>query len=89
MSHSPKKTKRAAYKVKRPIKGYQMSKIFLAVTFMFLGGCNAAYNEAVKRQVADGYKWVAIPCRPVNPDLPAVTIHTLDGLKLVCNVLRK
>jgi hypothetical protein len=66
-----------------------MSKIFLAVTFMFLGGCNAAFNEAVKRQMADGYKWVAIPCRPVNPDLPAVTFDTLKGLKLVCNVLRK
>ena len=66
-----------------------MSKIFLAVTFMFLGGCNAAFNEAVKRQMADGYKWVAIPCRPVNPDLPAVTFDTLNGLKLVCSVLRK
>jgi len=56
---------------------------------MFLGGCNAAYNEAVKRQMADGYKWVSIPCRPANPDLPAFTIDTLNGLKLVCNVLRK
>ena len=66
-----------------------MRKIFLAVTFMFLGGCNAAYHEAVKRQMADGYKWVAIPCRPVNPDLPAITIDALNGFKLVCNVLRK
>ena len=56
---------------------------------MFLSGCNAAYNEAVKRQLADGYKWVAIPCRPANPDLPAVTIDSINGLKLVCNVLRK
>jgi hypothetical protein len=66
-----------------------MNRIFLAVTLLFLGGCNAAYNEAVKRQLADGYRWVEIPCRPVNPNVPAVTIDTPDGRELVCNVLRK
>ena len=66
-----------------------MNRIFLAVMLLFLGGCNAAYNEAVKRQFADGYRWVEIPCRPVNPDVPAVTIDTPNGRELVCNVLRK
>ena len=66
-----------------------MNRIFLAVTLLFLGGCNAAYNEAVNRQLADGYRWVEIPCRPVNPDVPSVTIDTPNGLELVCNVLRK
>jgi hypothetical protein len=66
-----------------------MNKISLAVIFMFLGGCNAAYHETVKMQMADGHKWVKIPCRPVNPDLPAITINTPDGRKLVCYVLRK
>jgi len=64
-----------------------MNKIFLAVTFMFLGGCSVAYNETVNRQMSDGYKWVKIPCRPANSDLPAITIDAPDGRKLVCNVL--
>ena len=66
-----------------------MNRIFLAVTLVFLGGCNAAYNEAVNRQLADGYRWVEIPCRPANPNVPAITIDAPNGLKLVCNVLRK
>jgi hypothetical protein len=66
-----------------------MNRIFFAVTLVFLGGCNAAYNEAVNRQLADGYRWVEIPCRPANPNVPAITIDTPNGLKLVCNVLRK
>ena len=66
-----------------------MNRIFFAVTLVFLGGCNAAYNEAVNRQLADGYRWVEIPCRLANPNVPAITIDTPNGLKLVCNVLRK
>ena len=66
-----------------------MNRIFLAVTLLFLGGCNAAYNAAVNRQMADGYRWVKIPCRPANPDVPAITIDVSNGRKLVCNVLRK
>ena len=66
-----------------------MNRMFLAATLLFLGGCNATYNEAVDRQLADGYRWVEIPCRPANPDVPAITIDTPHGRKLVCNVLRK
>jgi hypothetical protein len=66
-----------------------MKKIFLAATLLSLGGCNAAYNEAVNRQLAEGYRWVEIPCRPANPDVPAITIDASNGLKLVCSVLRK
>ncbi len=66
-----------------------MNKIFLVATLLSLGGCNAAYNEAVKRQLAEGYRWVGIPCRPANPDVPAITIDTPNGKKLVCTVLRK
>ena len=65
-----------------------MNRIFLAVTLLFLGGCNTAYNEAVNRQMADGYRWVKIPCRPANPDVPAITMDASNGRKLVCNVLR-
>jgi hypothetical protein len=66
-----------------------MNRIFLAVPLLFFGGCTAAYNEAVNRQIADGYRWVEIPCRLANPVVPAITIDAPNGRKLVCNVLRK
>ena len=66
-----------------------MKKFFLAVMVLSLGGCNAAYNKAVKEQIAQGYKWVKIPCRPANPDVPSITMDTNDGQKLVCSVLQK
>ena len=66
-----------------------MKKFFFAVMVISLGGCNAAYNKAVKEQIAQGYKWVKIPCRPANPDVPSITMDTHDGQKLVCSVLQK
>tara|TARA_A100001015_G_C14700805_1_gene598196 strand:+ start:28 stop:228 length:201 start_codon:yes stop_codon:yes gene_type:complete len=66
-----------------------MNKFFLAVMVLLLGGCNAAYYKAVKEQLAEGYRWVEIPCRPPNPDVPSITMDTPDGKKLVCNVLQK
>ena len=66
-----------------------MNKFFLAVMVLLLGGCNAAYHEAVKAQLAEGSRWVKIPCRPANPDVPSITMDTHDGQKLVCNVLQK
>ena len=66
-----------------------MKKFFIAVIVLSLGGCNAAYNKAVKEQIAQGYKWVNIPCRPANPDVPSITMDTHDGQKLVCSVLQK
>ena len=57
-----------------------MHKIFLAIALLSLGGCNAAYNEAVNqavgRRLSDGFK---IPCRPASPDVPAITIDAPDG----------
>ena len=66
-----------------------MNKIFLVAALLSLGGCSAAYIETVNKQLAEGYRWVEIPCRPANPDLPAITIDAPNGQKLVCNVLRK
>ena len=66
-----------------------MKKFFFAVMFLSLGGCNAAYNKAVKEQLAEGYRWVQIPCRPANPDVPSITMDTHDEQKLVCSVLQK
>ena len=66
-----------------------MNRIVFAVSLLFLGGCNAAYNEAVNMQIADGYRWAEIPCRPANSVVPAITIDAPNGRKLVCSVLRK
>ena len=66
-----------------------MNKIFCVAMILLLSGCNAAYNRAVKEQLAAGYRWVKIPCRPANPDVPSITMDTHDGQKLVCNVLQK
>jgi len=66
-----------------------MNKIIFAVVVLSLTGCNAAYYKAVKEQLAAGYRWVKIPCRPPNPDVPSITMDAHDGQKLVCNVLKK
>ena len=66
-----------------------MNKIIVVAIVFSFGGCNAAYTEAVKKQLAEGYRWVKIPCRPANPDLPSITLDSRDGQKLVCNVLQK
>ena len=66
-----------------------MNKFYLVAMFLLLGGCNAAYYKAVNEQLADGYRWVDIPCRPANPDVPSITMESHDGQKLVCSVLQK
>ena len=73
----------------RPERQYFIDKIIIAALVLTLGGCNAEYSKAVKEQLAGGYRWVKIPCRPANPDIPSVTLDTPDGQKLVCNVLQK
>ena len=66
-----------------------MNKIIFVAIVISFGGCNAAYTEAVKKQLAEGYRWVKIPCRPANLDVPSITLDSHDGQKLVCNVLQK
>ena len=66
-----------------------MNKLLLVAILLSLGGCNATYIEAVNKQLAEGYRWVEIPCRPVNPDVPAITFDAPNGRKLVCSVLKK
>ena len=66
-----------------------MNKIIFAIVVFSLAGSNAAYYKAVKEQLAAGYRWVEIPCRPANTDVPSITMDTPDGQKLVCNVLKK
>ncbi len=66
-----------------------MNKIYLVGIVLALCGCNAVYNKTVKEQLAQGYRWVKIPCRPANPDVPSITMDSHNGQKLVCNVLQK
>ena len=67
-------------------------KYLILVSALVLGACNAQFMEfqrTVEKQRAEGYKWKEIPCRQVTPNLPAITIDTPIGNKLVCNKLVK
>ena len=57
-----------------------------------LGACSSQQAEfwrTVEKQRADGHTWQQIECRQVNPELPAITIDTPIGNKLVCNKVVK
>ena len=67
-------------------------KYVILLSLLALGACNAQFMEfqrTVEKQRAEGYKWEQIPCRQVTPNLPAITIDTPIGNKLVCNKLVK
>ena len=80
---------KTAPKIVKNVMEKKMRNLILLLGIFTLGGCNAIYSETVKKQLADGYKWVQVPCRPANPDLPAITFRGENGEKLVCNVLKK
>jgi len=50
---------------------------------------NKEFIDTAVEQSKDGYTWQQIQCRQVNPELPAITIDTPTGKKLVCNKLTK
>ena len=67
-------------------------KYLILVSALALGACNAQTMEfwrTVEKQRAEGYVWKEIPCRQVTPGVPALTLDTPIGNKLVCNVLTK
>ena len=67
-------------------------KYLILLSLLALGACNAQTMEfwrTVEKQRAEGYKWKEIPCRQVTPGVPAITIDTPTGKKLVCNKLAK
>jgi hypothetical protein len=67
-------------------------KYLILVSLLLLGACNAQTMEfwrTVEKQRAEGYKWKEIPCRQVTSNVPAITIDTPAGNKLVCNKLVK
>ncbi len=49
---------------------------------------NKEFFDTVAAQI-DTHDWQQIDCRQVNPELPALTINTPTGKKLVCNKLVK
>jgi len=50
---------------------------------------NKEFLDTVDEQRAKGYSWHEIDCRPVNSELPALTIDTHTGKSLVCYKLQK
>jgi len=67
-------------------------KYTILVSLLLLGACNTQTMEfwrTVEKQRAEGYVWKEIPCRQVTPGVPAITIDTPIGNKLVCNKLAK
>ena len=67
-------------------------KYTILTLLLALGACNAQTAEfwrTVEQQRAEGYVWQQIKCRQVNSELPAITLDTPIGNKLVCNKLVK
>ena len=67
-------------------------KTAVLLVSLLLGACSSQQAEfwrTVEKQRAEGYTWKQIPCRRVTPDVPAITIDTPIGNKLVCNKLVK
>lgn len=67
-------------------------KTAVLLVSLLLGACSSQQAEfwrTVEKQRAEGYTWKQIPCRQVTPDVPAITIDTPIGNKLVCNKLVK
>jgi hypothetical protein len=67
-------------------------KYAILTSLLALGACNAQTMEfvrTVEKQRAEGYVWKEIPCRQVTPGVPAITMDTPIGNKLVCNKLVK
>ena len=62
--------------------------VLLLIAGLFIAD-NSEFFRTVEQQRAEGYTWSQIECRQVNPELPAITMDTPIGNKLVCNKLTK
>ena len=49
---------------------------------------NSEFVATTSKQQAEGYRWHAIECRDVDPNLPAITINTPTGRRIVCHKLK-
>jgi len=49
---------------------------------------NAEFVSTTENQRAEGFRWHQIECRDVNPELPAITINTPTGRRIVCHKLK-
>ena len=50
---------------------------------------NKEFFDTVEEQRADGRYWTQIDCRDLENGLPALTINTPTGRKIVCHKLVK
>ena len=50
---------------------------------------NSKFLKTVDEQLEQGYEWNKIECREVNPSLPAITIDSPNGKKIICYTLVK
>ena len=67
-------------------------KYLILTSLLALGACNTQFMEfqrTVEKQRSEGYEWKEILCRQATPGVPAITIDTPTGKKLVCNKLVK
>ena len=69
-----------------------MKTIILLTALVTLNACAAGTKEffdTVEQQRAEGYDWAKVDCRPVNPELPALTMDTPVGKNRICYKLVK
>ena len=65
-----------------------MNKIILATIVFSSVVATLHIMKQYKKQLAEVTVGFAIPCRPANPDIPSITMDTVNGDKLICNVLK-
>ena len=64
--------------------------VVLGVAFLALWSMdNIEYLDTMNKQLAQGFQWKQIECRPPNKDLPHISIKTPIGNEYVCNKLKK
>jgi len=63
--------------------------IFVLIIGGLFIGENKEFFEVSSAQRAEGYTWQKTDCRPVNPQLPALTMDTALGKNRICYKLEK
>tara|TARA_B100001057_G_C22001808_1_gene626331 strand:- start:234 stop:428 length:195 start_codon:yes stop_codon:yes gene_type:complete len=64
-----------------------MSLLAVLVTGLWFAD-NAEFVSTAEKQRSEGFRWHQIECRDVNPELPAITIDTPTGRRIVCHKLK-
>jgi len=64
-----------------------MTLLVVLVTGLWFAD-NTEFVTTTEKQRAEGFRWNQIECRDVNPKLPAITIDTPTGRRIVCHKLK-